>query len=80
MKVTLILGLCQNVLAREIVLVRGETLELSCNLIDQPQLERDYDVIWKRNGDPVSEGDSIELIRRNANQAKCWPRNDPAKH
>ena len=66
MKLSLILGLCQNVLAREIVLVHGETLELSCNLIDQPQLERDYDVIWKRNGDPVSGGDLIELVRPNA--------------
>ena len=66
MKLSLILGLCQNVLAREIVLVHGETLELYCNLIDQPQLERDYNVIWKRNGDPVSGGDSIELVRPNA--------------
>lgn len=48
----------------ERLLVKGEELRLSCDLTRK--LEKDEHVIWKRNNNPVSGGNTIELVRTNA--------------
>ena len=69
MRLFLLLGLvhAQNHVSNastEILLVKGEELRLSCDLVRE--LEKDEHVIWKRNNNPVSGGDTIELVRTNA--------------